>query len=370
MVIREILVEEEDFLIILSKLENVIFRRFQLFKVYIFNIRIAIKRAKLGMRLYKSILLLLPIFFSLRLNAQQKFKTLTGNSGKSLENYGIKQDVYGTWMGRSSWDDLKNGNWMMLEESGTPKWRRDHFDRATDVGVPLIPHDSNKDWNDLLREAISGEQDSTYLSLGKSLARYCSKTVYARIWWEFNMNPLKQDDKLFVTAWQRAIPIIRKGFKQQAVKGQTLEIVWCTNAGVPNPEPFYPGDDVVDVIGSDTYGMVWGDADPTVSQMIHRILKDPFMLEWQTKFANAHKKPVCLGEWANVAKKGDQKSEIHGIGDCPEYIDVIYDWVKTNKYGCRYICYYNIEAGGILLTLDKTPKALARLKVRAEQARK
>lgn len=92
------------------------------------------------------------------------------------------------------------------------------------------------------------------------------------------------------------------------------------------------------------------------------------MLEWQTKFTNEHKKPVCLGEWANVAKKGDQKAESHGVGDCPEYIDVIYNWIRTNKYGCRYVCYFNLEDGGILLSLDKTPKSLARLKIRAASA--
>ncbi|MGY3054967.1 hypothetical protein ACVWYG_003176 [Pedobacter sp. UYEF25] len=317
----------------------------------------------------KFVLCLLLVYInSVDLCGQTKFKTLTGNSGKSIENYGIRQDVYGTWMGRSSWADLKNGNWLMVPESGNPKWRRDHFDRATDVGVPLIPHDSGQDLNELLKAAIYGEQDSTYLSLGAALAHYCSKTVFARIWWEFNMYPVKQDNKLFIAAWRRAIPLIRKGFKQAAVKGQILEIVWCTNAGVPNPEPFYPGDDVVDIIGSDTYGMVWGDADPSAAQMVHRILKDPYMLEWQTKFANAHKKPVCLGEWANVAKKGLQKSESHGIGDFPEYIDVIYDWIQTNKYGCRYVCYFNLEDGGILTSLDKTPKALLRLKERAAEA--
>jgi hypothetical protein len=26
------------------------------------------------------------------------------------------KDVFGTWMGRSSWQDLKDGNWMWAEE--------------------------------------------------------------------------------------------------------------------------------------------------------------------------------------------------------------------------------------------------------------
>lgn len=297
------------------------------------------------------------------------FKTLTGCSGKSIEAYGIQRDVFGIWMGRSSWEDIKEGNWLMVKESGVPQWRKEHYDRALDVGVPLIPTDSHQDFNELLKEAISGAQDSTYFSLGKALAKYGNKTVFARLWWEFNMHPVKQDATLFVKAWRRAVPLIRKGFSMAANPGQTLEIVWCTNAGAPNPEPFYPGDDVVDIIGSDTYGMSWGNADPTVPQMLNRILNEPYMLTWQAEFANRHKKPTCIGEWGNVAKKGDQPNESHGVGDCPEYIDAIYDWMKTNKYGCRYVCYFNLADGGILTTLDQTPASVTRLKIRAEEAR-
>src|SRR5262249_32720049 len=99
-------------------------------------------------------------------------RTLTGCSGKGLEEYGIARQVFGTWMARSSWDDLAEGNWLMAEESEVPRWRRDHFDRALDVGVPLIPTESGRDFNELLAEAAGGARDATYRSLGKSLARH------------------------------------------------------------------------------------------------------------------------------------------------------------------------------------------------------
>jgi hypothetical protein len=109
--------------------------------------------------------------------------TLTGCSGKSINEHGIRRDVYGTWMGRSSWEDLAKGHWLMVEESGVPKWRREHFERALD------------------------------------------------------------------------------------------------------------------------------------------------------------KKPTCIGEFGNVARKGNKPGDSHGVGDCPEYIDAIYDWAKTCPSGCRYLCY-------------------------------
>ncbi len=274
-------------------------------------------------------------------------------------------------MARSSWEDMAQGNWMMVEESGVPKWRKDHFDRALDSGLPLIPTDSKEDWDTLLRQAAAGDHDATYLSLGKRLAQYGSRTVYARLWLEFNMYPNHQDPQLFVKAWKRAVPLMRKGFHAVAQKRQTLAIVWCTNAGPPNPEPFYPGDDVVDLIGSDVYGIVWSKSDPTVAQMLKRIHKEPYTLDWLAQFAGRHRKPTCIGEWGNFGLKGEQPNfDSHGAGDCPEYIDAIYDWAKAYPYGCRYVCYFNLPDGGVMTTLDKTPAALKRLKVRAAQARR
>ncbi|UOE51043.1 hypothetical protein MTO98_08135 [Mucilaginibacter sp. SMC90] len=318
---------------------------------------------KLSHKIIGTLILSIIVSFSwLSVYAQPRM--LVGCSGKSIEEYGIKREVYGTWMARSSWDDLKKGNWLWAEVSGLPQWKKEHFDRATDVGVPLIPTDGGRNLDSLLKEVINGSQDSVYFQLGRMLAVHGTKTVFARLWWEFNMYPVKQDPKLFTAAWKHAVPLIRQGFSTKAVKGQTMEVVWCTNSGVPNPVPFYPGDDVVDIIGSDTYGMVWGKSNPTKAQILRRIFKDPYMLEWQSAFALKHKKPVCIGEWANVASKPAGNDDTRGARDFPEYIDAIFDWAKSNKYGCRYLNYFNLVDGGILISLDDTPKSLARLKSR------
>ena len=296
--------------------------------------------------------------------------TLTGCSGKSIEVYGIRQDVFGTWMGRSSWKNLADGNWMATEQSGLPQWRREHFDRATDVGVPLVPHDSGEDVNKLLEEAASGARDGVYRSLGRRLAECGTSTVYARLWWEFNLNPMPQTPGRFVAAWRRAAPLLREGFKAAAAPGQRLQLVWCANGSDPDPEPFYPGDSFVDVIGADIYGMVWGKTDPTADQMLRRVEGGRYTLDWLATFAEAHGKPTCLGEWGNVTPKGAAAGDdLRGAGDCPAYIDAVYDWAARCKFGCRYVCYFNITSGGVGQTLDDTPKSLARLRARAAAVR-
>lgn len=227
-----------------------------------------------------------------------------------------------------------------------------------------------EDTNKLLQEVLDGKRDSIYFSLGKNLAKYGTITVFSKIWWIFNMHPVSQQENLFVQAQQRAIPLIRKGFRSNSVKNQKLEIVWCTNAGAPNLEPFYLGNEYVDIIGSDTYGMTWGKTNPTKEQILNRIHNDPYMFKQQADFATRHAKPVCIGEWGNVAIKKEGIDDSRGLNDFPEYIDAIYNCAKTAKYGCKYVKYFNLEDGGILTSLDKTPKSLDRLKIRADQARK
>jgi hypothetical protein len=86
---------------------------------------------------------------------------------------------------------------------------------------------------------------------------------------------------------------------------------------------------------------------------------------WLAALADRHDKPTCIGEWANTAPRGDKPDTFHGRGNCPEYIDTIYDWAATCRRGCRYLCYFNLPDGGVELTLDQTPASLDRLKTRA-----
>lgn len=148
-------------------------------------------------------------------------------------------------------------------------------------------------------------------------------------------------------AWRRAVPLIREGFKSAAAPGQRLEVVWCANGSDPDPEPFYPGDGFVDVIGANIYGMVWGKTDPAAAQMLERVQHGRYTLARLAEFAEKHGKQTCLGEWGNVSPKGAVDSDdLRGAGDCPAYTHAVYDWAARCRFGCRYVCYFNIEAGG------------------------
>lgn len=269
----------------------------------------------------------------------------------------VTQEIIGTWMARQSWDNIQNADWLSSTEY--PAYVASHPTGAADIGVPLIPHDSGTAFDTLFDQVISGSKDSVFYALGQKLATDGPPTIYARVFWEFNMSSAQMTSAKFVSAWRRAIPQLRTGFSAAADAGQQIKIVWCYLGANADPTPFWPGGDYVDVLGADVYGIVWAQTNPTVSQMLGNVNS---MLSQLNNYAAAYGKPVSLGEWANVIPKSGSAWDTRGCGDCPEYIDLIFDWAEFNT---EYLCYYNIDAGGVGQFINNMPNSLARFQARA-----
>jgi len=296
---------------------------------------------------------------------------LFGWSGADIP--AVENQVVGTWMARSSWDDINSGHWIGpgMGNTGYLNYISAHSDRAADIGVPLIPHDSGTAYNTLLDQAIAGASvtvggttkstDDIYTTLGAKLAQYGPQTVYARIWWEMNMSPDPQatiDRSKFIAAWNRAIPLIRAGFATQAPT-KVLKIVFCPISDGAAYTAFYPDNDKVDVISMDVYGAKWTTNMPTSSEL----------LSWTNgfltsigNFAISKGKPVSLGEWGNWGTGTQGTAGSKGRGDFPEYIDQVFDWAAT--YNAEYICYFNLESGGVGIDLNDQPLSTARIQQR------
>lgn len=285
--------------------------------------------------------------------------TLVGWSGANVE--GAESFIVGTWMARDSWDGMAGANWLSYSDD-FKAYVSAYPARAADVGVPLVPHDSSTPLNSLFDEALS--KSSTYDSLGRRLAELGPDTVYARLYWEMNMSPYpaQQIDRAkFKNAWRAAVPSLRAGFAAAARPGQVLKIVFCPLSDGADYKMFYPGSDMVDVIGLDVYGSIWTQNPPSVSELLSRVR---VQLETIANFAKSEGKRVALGEWSNwtpdEAHRGQAGSK--GCGDCPEYIDLIFDWAASNATGiaAEALCYYNIAPLGPDQTLATTPKSRAR----------
>ncbi len=285
--------------------------------------------------------------------------TLVGWSGAKIA--GLDNQIFGTWMARDSWAGMAAGQWLSAN-AGYTAFVAAHPDRAADIGVPLIPHDSGVPLNQLLDEAIAGKRDSEYRAMGASLAKGAPETLYARLYWEMNMSPQPAkslDRSKFKAAWDRAVPLIREGFAATA-PSKDLKVVFCPISDGADYSAFYPSSSNVDVIAMDVYAAKWGAKTPTAAVLTASV---QLYLDSIAAFAKEKGKPVALGEWANWQTGAQGSTNNHGRGDFPAYIDQVFDWAEKND--AAYVVYFNLADGGVGQSLAETPASLQRLLVRA-----
>nr|WP_231127344.1 glycosyl hydrolase [Motilibacter aurantiacus] len=142
--------------------------------------------------------------------------------------------------------------------------------------------------------------------------------------------------------WARATRIM------DAVPGAAFEFDWTVNAGYrPVPfEKYYPGDDVVDIIGIDQYDSV--NPDVGVKQPLRwEALRDqPYGLGALLRFARERGKPVSIPEWGLL----DSSVDPMGANDDWYFADRIAQVVRENHV--RYHSYFNAENSGTIRLQD------------------
>jgi hypothetical protein len=141
----------------------------------------------------------------------------------------------------------------------------------------------------------------------------------------------------------------RTAIAMRSVPGAHFLFDWCINAyWRPIPlSKWYPGDDVVNIIGIDAYDS----GVPPGQDRWHRIYYQPDGIHDVLQFARAHDKPVSLPEWG-LAPPGQGNL---GGGDDPAYVDGIAAVVRNNRVA--YQAYFYHLASGSLL--DSSPLSLA-----------
>jgi hypothetical protein len=127
----------------------------------------------------------------------------------------------------------------------------------------------------------------------------------------------------------------------RSVAGAHFLLDWCVNAywrPIPLNE-WYPGDDVVDIVGIDAY-----DAGvPVGMNRWNRIYTQPDGIRDVLQFAAAHGKPLSIPEW------GLWPSGANTLGgdDDPAYVDGIAGIVRTNRVAYQSY-FYNLTSRSLL----------------------
>ena len=187
------------------------------------------------------------------------------------------------------------------------------------ISQPLVPYGLAGDWRAV---GATGAYEGYAVQLARKLVAAGLGDAVIRLSWEMNgtwfpdnIGTTPQDYRNWAQLWRDTVIAMR------SVPGQHFRFVWCIN-NVTRNIPFasyYPGDDVVDIIGDDIYDG----------------LSKRGQSRWQTAydsagglraliaFANAHHKPIALPEWG-IGGAGDDSTFVQGIGSVVKNHDVAF----------------------------------------------
>ncbi|MFJ9461153.1 glycosyl hydrolase [Kitasatospora sp. NPDC101447] len=253
----------------------------------------------------------------------------------SWDNYIPQIGRYAQWLGGANLQVghtyLAGNGWADVE--GEPvvlgmwsQWRLADPSRLLVLGVPmLVPneaHVSDGEVARLLAQGVRGDFDGHFLKLARRLVALGGADTVLTLGWEMNgttyTHRCKPDPSAWKAYWRRIVGVMR------SVPGQRFRFDFAPNRGL-DAIPWtkcYPGDDVVDVIGMDSY-------DQPAGATFDDYVREPYGLQDQVEFAAKRGKPVSYPEWG-----------LFRNGDNPEFVQRMVDWIRTHDTAYQTVTDY------------------------------
>ncbi|RSS68894.1 glycoside hydrolase family 26 protein [Streptomyces sp. WAC06614] len=222
------------------------------------------------------------------------------------------------WLGgtelRAGHTYLPGDTWTNIE--GAPdsleswaRWRKQRSDRLFVLNVPMLARNEagvpDAEVAELLRAGAHGEYDHHFRKLAQRLVRLGVPDTVVVLGWEMNgfnyTHRCRPDPEAWKRYWQRIVGAMR------SVKGQRFRFDFAPNRGSDAIAwtRCYPGDDVVDIIGMDSYDQPPGE---TFDDMVTQ----PYGLQHQVDFAKQHRKRISYPEWG-LFRHGDNAEYVRGM---------------------------------------------------------
>lgn len=197
------------------------------------------------------------------------------------------------------------------------EWRRASAGRTFVLNVPML--DRNEDRLPdaavarLLRAGAKGQYDHHFRTLASRLVDLGAQDTVIVLGWEMNgvtyTHRCGPDPQAWRTYWRNIVAAMR------SVPGQEFRFDFAPNRGLDAIAwtECYPGDDVVDIIGMDSYDQPPGGSfDDQVNA--------PYGLQKQVDFAAERGKPISYPEWG-----------LFRNGDNPEYMRRMLEWIERHQ---------------------------------------
>ncbi|WSL80831.1 glycosyl hydrolase [Kitasatospora sp. NBC_01266] len=226
---------------------------------------------------------------------------------------GANLQVGHTYLAGNSWSDIEGDTKMLAFWS---QWRLAQHGRTLVLNVPmLVPNEGDLPDDQvaqLLDQGAQGAYDQHFHKLARKLVALGGGDTVIVLGWEMNgityTSRCKPDPTAWKAYWRRIVDVMR------SVPGQRFRFDFTPNRGRDAIAwtKCYPGDDVVDVIGTDSYDQPAG---ATFDQYVH----EPYGLEDQVEFAAKRGKPVSYPEWG-----------LFRNGDNPEFVRRMVEWMRTH----------------------------------------
>ncbi|AUG80299.1 hypothetical protein CFP65_5602 [Kitasatospora sp. MMS16-BH015] len=226
---------------------------------------------------------------------------------------GANMQVGHTYLAGNGWGDIEGDPVVLGLWS---QWRLADPGRKLVLGVPmLVPNEGNipdPEVAKLLARGNQGEFDRHFLKLARKLVAFGGGDTIITLGWEMNgttyTSRCRPDPAAWKAYWRRIVGVMR------SVPGQHFRFDFDPTRGL-DAIPWtrcYPGDDVVDIIGMDSY-------DQPAGATFDQYVSEPYGLQDQVEFAAKRGKPVSYPEWG-----------LFRNGDNPEFVRRMVEWMRTH----------------------------------------
>lgn len=197
------------------------------------------------------------------------------------------------------------------------EWRRARDDRMFVLNVPMQARNEERvpdhEVARLIRAGADGRFDRHFRKLAERLVSLGVPDTVIVLGWEMNgvtyTHRCGPDPENWKRYWKRIVETMR------AVPGQEFKFDFAPNRGTDaiGWTRCYPGDDVVDIIGMDSY-------DQSPGRTFDDQITQPYGLQLHVDFAKAHGKAISYPEWGLFRR-----------GDNPEYVRRMLKWIEQHK---------------------------------------
>jgi hypothetical protein len=264
---------------------------------------------------------------------------------------GARADNFGAWRGTAvdaattypeskTWQSIHDSTWHITTYAG--------FAGVLSYGMPILPSDEEGTFASI----VAGEHDWVYRKVAQDLVAYGRGASIVRIGWEANgewfpWNTTVKRAAAYRAAYRHIVAIMKAEAPDMVIdfdlacgtklRGQSDRLDALTL--------LYPGDDVVDLIGCDTFDWDNTMASSERSWDLSTRPADSIGIQDVADFARAHGKGLTVPEWglASEAEGGE--------GDNPYYIKQMRSFFEANADLLVLESYFNEPATSIANSL-------------------